>query len=664
MGLIIAVVDLRIDGFDLFVDVVGFALIAHGSLALSDGSVSMPKRASVAFRVVLWASVISAGFAMNSIVASGAHRADGFEVWSAPAQMSGLSALAASAAELAVVWYLLSAIMLAAAAQEAAGLYTKASQVRRTFTVIYLLGTVLVALLGVDLGPFALLLLMAFFWIGFRLFQTIFDARAQLSLPVYTIPDQSNPSRLSPVHRIVFGLAVVIVAWSLLNPPQSSHLEDQLAAPADFLEAGANPLSGPTPVDLAVERQPPVLVQPPAALSPTTGSQSACEALARPLLVALDIASGERLWELQIPSIEQPPALADDETVLVTDPRLDELLPSVSAISIETGAVRWQRYIEGLEISPWGSADGKATYEVSNPWAPEGVARLTTLDAGGGIFEETASGVGEWSDLPDSRFFQGAETVKVSVGDGSGYQPHLWLRRADGSLLQGDRVPLDNVYNRLGNRNSLGDEIQLGHQTTLVVLGSSTGPNSKVVAYDNSTGRQLWSKEHLRSAAVATLNGRDVVVYDRRNTKSSDAPSTRHLYVAEATDPDDVLWSAELSVNDDGGNGFLGSTGQALVFATPREGAFSGEPAVRFAVIARELDAPEYLSAAEGYGGGPSSRHYVSGELVMAAVGEQVLIQRSDGSHTVLDLDAPVHHLSLSGSALLAVTGQPAGYCS
>jgi outer membrane protein assembly factor BamB len=452
--------------------------------------------------------------------------------------------------------------------------------------------------------------------------------------------------------------ATVVAVWSLFSTPSPATLADQPAGwPDQAGQASVSPAE-PNRLEQAVERRAPGLVNEPVQLAAADPFAERCHTTG-PALVAVDTATGERLWSQPIPSAVHAPVVLG-RTVLISDPLLDRLLPSVGAIDVETGALRWQRHLEAVEVRPWGAANGTARYVAANPYRSDGGGLLLTIDATGSIVDEVTSELTEWSDLPESRHRAEGPIVKASLG--GGYGAHLWLRRADGSLLQGDPVPFDDTYTTLGNNSSLGDAIQIGTEVTIVVLGSHRGPNSLAIAYSNTDGSRLWSREHVRSAAVATLDGRDVVVYDKRNTKEPDAPSTRSLYVVEGLDPDRTLWSAELTVNDQGGNGFLGSTGQNLLFAAGDELPADDPTGLRLVTVGDGREAPERLVAADGYGGGLSSRHILADDLLVVAADTSLLI-RPDGDAIVADLGQQVQHVVRAGDTLLVVTGSPIAGC-
>ncbi len=653
VGFAFVICDVTINGFDLLPDVVGFAAIALGAHRL--------QRHAPDFTRTTWAAVVHGVFALaGAATALGRYSSFPGSEWSARIgwlDSAGVPSLLFGYFEFfvgfVVVWSCVSGIATVADHQQASKLSARTRWVRGE-TVAF---GVLLFTVGIGSGNpkplLAWVLLLALLWMSFRILSLLIAARRRLDVGVGT-RRSGLPKTLPPIERAIMSAATVIAVTWLLNIPN----EELPAVPSEVEPLDTStPIPAPPPdlfiYEAAVERQPAALINRPASLL-GNGPDEGCRVAEPPLLVGIDLSAGEPTWALRVPALGDALMTVDD-TMLIVDQQLGEFLPSVSAIDPSTGRIRWQRMLEAVDLtSLFLVEDGALLATVSPPGGEESAATLVVVDGDGQLVTQPAS-----DESPNAVLNVSSVSPVGEVGGATlhheGSTSFLRLVTATGRVVDTDPIPFDTTYSDLGNESSLGAAVQIGADTAVVTLGSSVGPNSRVVVFDLNTGAERWRVENLRSAAIGNLDGEDVIVYDKRNTAAADSAGTRDLFVVDADDPDDLKWTAELSVNDSGGNGFLGSTDAGLVFAVDE--TVAGPPSLL--TVAAGDDGPSPIVAADRLGGGSSPRHHLGDDLVALIVDDGVLIERSDGTREVVPLDRPAVYVARSGDELVVGTQVP-----
>ncbi len=421
-----------------------------------------------------------------------------------------------------------------------------------------------------------------------------------------------------------------------------------------------------TPVEQVFEDQPAELVTNPEdfLVSPPLGNGECPQLFTR--IFAVNVVDGSIAWEQTVPSPRlsfhgEWYVLSDEvgTAVLVQiDREVDELPPSVRAIDIKTGDLAWQRFLEATEVQRSAQTDSELVMETLK--VDDRLESATFgLDVDGQLtgsppvqfdrdqpFDPAAQlGVGYrlTSNVADV-MFDGKVVRQVYTGGSGG---RIEVRTvADGSVTTGDPIPFGDDFDNLGASSSLGQPIQATDDLILAVLGSPVGPNTRLAVFDGADGGLKWSIDDTRAGAIAG----DQILYDKRNEAPVDADSTRDLYLVDGDDPEKVIWSTALSVNDLGGNGFLGMAGDDLVFAVE-----SDRFALEFLRIGDEGDVPELLRAAEGFGSGWSGVHHVDEDILLAATSDGFRVETAAGELIGFETVEPVSWVRRVGDRVLVV---------
>lgn len=357
-------------------------------------------------------------------------------------------------------------------------------------------------------------------------------------------------------------------------------------------------------------------------------------------LSAIDPAtqSGRLVWSSEVPTATEGLPVVDDD-IVVADSGGHQMSPSVALLDAATGRVRWQRFVDAPSLALVGIADGELAVDTDRWLTPPSSSTETTvvqrLDADGRVLYDFASPTHSvnYDGPPPAQLVTGMRSVSHSLAgrdqmasDGRlGEQLiNSWDQLIRWNPTTGERqelkpLPFDEEWHMLGNPVSPGPPLQTSDSHSLVLLGSGSGPNSKAVVYDNGTG-QVAEIANIRAATLID----DLILYDKRNDKPADGESTRDLYLVSADDPDDVMWSTRLAVNEAGGNGFIGRSpdGDGLTFLV------EGATGPRLLTLDKPSAVPEILRAAGTGGAGDPRRGLIDAELTVATNGNQLIWQQ------------------------------------
>ena len=605
IGLILVVVDPRVAvggfEFDVASDVVGYVLICRAMRVLAP--------IELAFRVVFWSAAIMAVFGLRG------------QLISNPTLLSreGMGQLAANLpylfirlAEVGVgvvgLVSLATGVGLEANRQSAFKLARRAHSARRLIVVVT--GLWLVWTAGsissyseTELVRWAfgvvVFTVLHFLWV-------LWLADRQMPVLPETEPRGALPGATIPAAVMVGVLAVYSVVYS----------------PAEYVGFGPEYLLEAASIQPAGIQEPPLLQN-----YNRHEQRFGQVCIAVPWSVsAIDVGTGDTRWRRPAPERDvwnqqylAYPGLADQTFV---DPYVGWRLPSVTVWDPTSNQDQWRYYFAAESIAVRRLADGALL-----------VSQRDLLDADAPpylVLDQDGNVIAEYHIEPALDYH------------------HV----SDRQVVDAELDLFDDVFEHFGNHVSVGEGIQWNDNTIMALLGSSRGPNSRLVVIDRLTGDELWRLEPVRSAAVAG----ERIIYDVRNDQPADAVSTRDLHVVSINDPEVVYWSTRLAVGDEGGNGFLGEVPAGLVFAVQ-----DGETGLEFLVISDASDVPAIIHAADGLGGGPGDTHHIDDE-VFAAVTEGGLAFKSGSQPTkLISFDRPLQHVERIGD--LIVVTEPGGEC-
>ncbi len=425
-----------------------------------------------------------------------------------------------------------------------------------------------------------------------------------------------------------------------------------------------------TPVEHAFENQPAGPVFEPAEflVGPRPGLGECPE---QPTQVfAVNVTDGSIAWQQAMPGPSSEffgewYVLEDDDgpaVVAQIDRVVNEIPPSIRAIDIATGDLAWQHFLEMTEVYRAAQSDIELVV-AGNSTNGLGDEVSRALDAGGQLVDappvqfdrdqpfdpsvQLGAGYRLTSNVADV-IVDRRVARQVYLGGNDGARVDI-RTVADGATVEGDRVPFGGGFNIVGSSSSLGEPVQANGELILTVIGSPDGPNTRLAVFDGSDATFMWSIEDTRAGAVAG----DDILYDERNDEPVDAVSTRNLHLATGDNPDVVKWSVALSVNEEGGNGFLGMAGDDLVFAVTSE-----RSDIEFLVVGDESDVPDRLEAAEGYGSGPGPRHHVDEEIFLAGSEDGFQVQLANGELIGHETEQPVNWVRRVDDRVLVVAAE------
>ncbi len=444
-----------------------------------------------------------------------------------------------------------------------------------------------------------------------------------------------------------------------------------------------------TPLDQALERQPAELVSQPDEFTTnaTSVDDRPPDCAPGPVeLMALDVGDGSTRWRHQVPPVSGLHSAfavisngSGGHVAVTFDERLGERPPSVLALDANTGQPVWQRFVAAESIHPELIGPESIVLSLEPEHNPEtgndsGVTFLTVdgagqtrshpstvTDDGFGIGPEPGQELTRFSHtfpispLLDDRSDR-AGLIRDTTHNEFGLAAVEIIDPLSGQVLRLDDLPLEGDFNTIGSETSPGEPVQVGPDHILVVIGSSFGPNTRLAVLDRTNGSLRWTMDHTRAAAMAGDN----ILYDKRNEEPVDAASTRDLFLVDGSNPERELWSTALAVNQDGGNGFLGTVDGDLVFAVAPDAAGDGDngAGLEFLIIDDPDDVPELITAAEGYGSGPSGRHHVDPDVLAAAAPSGVLVQPVGGDTVLVETENPPIQVTRVGDRLLVAGGQ------
>ncbi len=445
-----------------------------------------------------------------------------------------------------------------------------------------------------------------------------------------------------------------------------------------------------TALEEALDRQPAELVLSPDEFATNVDlsgdGQAAC---AGPIeTLGIDVTDGSVRWRRDLPAIQSTHhaafAVLDDgdggHVALTVDEWVGDLPPSVVAIDPATGESRWQHFVDADNIHPVLIGPDAIVLSAERSErlndgreVHERLVDFIAIDGSGSVRSHPSMPSNDGSTLvPEipTEYAHLSDQYPISplLADWPGVEPMIRpLERDDfghqsidvtdpvgGNTMTIDDLPFSNDFNVIGSDSSPGEPIQIGSKLMLVVMGSSFGPNTRLAVFDPTDGSPLWTLDHTRAAAVAGPN----ILYDKRNEEPPEAVSTRDIHLVSGRDPERELWSTALAVNDDGGNGFLGTSDGDLIFAV--EG---GDVGLEFLSIGGPDDVPDLIEAAAGYGSGPTGHHHVDGEVLAAALPGGVVVQPVERQPVLVETDQPPTQVTRSGDVLLVVANHNSGGC-
>ena len=444
-------------------------------------------------------------------------------------------------------------------------------------------------------------------------------------------------------------------------------------------------------LDEALERQPAELVEDPDEFVTNVDFDEDGPVDCRPgpvEVVAVNVADGSVAWRR-----DQPPPGSGHHTALsvIEDGRgghlalaVDEFVgerpPSILALDVSSGEPRWQRFIATDLLHP--TLVGPDSMVVSTERTPLSSERVENVDFtrrfllidGSGQIQDHPSMIGGDGSTPvpeirtDLSYVSDLHPQSPLLSDWPGVTPAIRALVQDdfgvrsieapdpisGETVFINNLPFDDEFDVVGSSSSPGEPVQVGEDRVLVVLGSSFGPNTRLAVFDRTDSSLLWTLDHTRAAALADDN----IVYDERNDEPPDAESTRDLHLVSGDDPEGELWSTALSVNSDGGNGYLGTVDGSLVFAV--DGETDG---IAFLTIDSADDVPDLLEAAEGFGSGNSGRHHVDADVFAAATPSGVVVKPDGRDPLLVETDQSPTQVTKVGDVLLVVANHGNIFC-
>ncbi len=681
-GCLVVLVDIRIGPFDLLIDAAGYFVVAvaAGDLYRSESTFRRVQLAANAAAVFALGSVVQQlrdGLVNNEQgVPSGGWSLSGWASDS-PTGLDLVFSITGAIVGWALVWYLLTAIKRMAI-QDGNEMLAKHARRTALITVSLMVATNLtwwaLATTGLNLPVVAILPWLALVGYGIVSLRLVWDAATELTFARGTspAPASSGPVRALAIGALVVGGASLIYEVGFRPPPPTLALANaldnqpaELVLTPDYLETDVfRPGNEDGSLDLG------------------WSSDLSCEDTYTSLL-GIDLTSGETIWEHQIQRQPAGRLTTLGKAVVVIDPEVGNLPPSVAAIEAQTGYVLWQRYIAADGLWVHGTADSAVALATrTGPFHDDldGLLIDSTgeiietfsddlLDRSQGSLDELEPGVilrsptgparqphepMRYDPAIDIRIGEPVAGKQVVVDRRNGDHSPYVINLDSGTVKPAERYGVTNRYNTYGNANSPGAPVQLGDDHFLVLLGSEQGPNSKLVVYYLDTATIAWQQEHVRSAASAG----DKILHDKRTDTGRHEVVTRRLHLVESDDPTEVVWAVDLSVNPAGGNGFLGRNGDGLVFLVEADGDDPSRGDFLVLDADGATDLPEVIKAAGRLGGGPSPLSHVDDDVVVAVSGQEIIWQRN-GQPTQRTEVGPVSSLTVVDGTLVAEKAGP-----
>lgn len=380
-------------------------------------------------------------------------------------------------------------------------------------------------------------------------------------------------------------------------------------------------------LDDALKRQPAVLVEDPESVVIGDGLPDACGGPFISWLLAIDVRSGERLWQEQIPFASDPPVSIGDR-VLTVGSELDTHPPSVVAIDVRTGRPIWQRFFAhrylydarpaayGLSVS-----GGEEVYEIA-------------ID--GSITETRPKVPGEGVDGADSGSAWRAELA----GD------QLTVTGPDDLRFTTEELGVPRDFDVI-------ERVEEADGRVLVEIGSEVGPNAHAVVV-NLEGALVVDALSVRNARLAG----DLLLYDVRNSEmASSGIPTRELY-AVSLDSGDLVWQTQAFAEYVRGlPGFVGTMNGLPVFAVRTD-----ESRIDIVVPETADDVPVPVRPARTWF--PDWLVAVDDDVVAVGTDFGVAMYRADDGDVWVPTELPVRSVVRSDDTLIAVTGSEIVGCN
>lgn len=336
----------------------------------------------------------------------------------------------------------------------------------------------------------------------------------------------------------------------------------------------------------ALAVQPAVLTTAPDALRVGDGLPDGCGTGFKSSLAVVDPADGSVRWQMATPWSPDGPVVIGGDTVVVVGAIVDEFPPSVAGIALGSGAVRWQRFLDGSRAELVASdatrvavslddrlvvvgADGEITDEIPSrlrrahsDFGPKAYLPALATRAAGGVMDPFEDSVTQ-GDLGHA-VFSGEPGVAGDVAVFVVASLVGFVETAPARSWVNTSIPLDDEFSQIV-------EVSVGDDEVLVLIGSELGPNRRLVVLERADGSERWVLDGVRSAAAAG----DQIVYDVRNSTADGYGPTRDVFVVSDQDPAQALWSVPSTGRL---GGYVGSTDTAHVFLTQRPAIWPSPP--------------------------------------------------------------------------------------
>ncbi|MEM7142033.1 MAG: hypothetical protein AAF548_13485 [Actinomycetota bacterium] len=379
-------------------------------------------------------------------------------------------------------------------------------------------------------------------------------------------------------------------------------------------------------LDDALERQPAGLVDRPDSFLIGDGQPDSCGGPHVSWLLAIEIATGERAWETQVPHTYDAPIVGPG-VVMNAGTELDTMPPSVVGIDIETGEPRWQRFFADHYLYDTRSVgDGISFFGVDDEY-------VVGFD-GSLLAQETKAperGIGE---------------EPIDTGWSASFaDDRLTVDGPDETTVLTEALQVPDGFDTVRRAEEANGRL-------LVEIGSSIGPNAHAVVV-SLDGELLHSESNVRNARLIG----DRLLYDVRNTNMArEGQPTREL-IARAMPGGELLWQTQAFAEYvDGLPGLVGGLGGDPVFAV-----HAGTGVVDLVRVVEPGDIPDVID--------PGVRRFrerlrvLTDDLIAVGTDDGIAVLREQGDAAWIPTTLGVQSVARADDRLIAVTGTPPGGC-